>query len=188
MKGVLYYELLQLRETINSDRYSSRQLLRLSEEMEASRLPTLRLTTATHSSRCLGFPLFKRCEWLVVNCNMGKRVSFEEIYRKRPYTGKGLFPVKLLHDNARPHVKPVKETLLTLGWNVLPGLFVRYSVILFRSMQNALSEVHFRKVEKVQKWIDVFIKSKDETFFTVGIHKLPERWRKVVDNGEYFYT
>jgi len=42
--------------------------------MGASGLPTLRLIKATHSSRHLeAFLLLKHCEWLVVNCNVGKR-------------------------------------------------------------------------------------------------------------------
>jgi len=43
--------------------------------MGASRLPTLRLTTASHLQQPRGFLLFKRYEWLVINCNVGKRSS-----------------------------------------------------------------------------------------------------------------
>jgi len=29
-----------------------------------------------------GFPVFKRCEWLVVNCNVGKRAPLKRKYRE----------------------------------------------------------------------------------------------------------
>lgn len=117
----------------------------------------------------------------------------EEINQKRPFTGKGLRPVKLLHDNARPHIaKSVKETLLKLGWEVLEHPAYSPDIApsdyhLFRSMQNALSSFHFRTFDEVQKWIDDFIVSRDEYFYSAGIRQLPNRWQKVIDNdGAYF--
>ena len=63
--------------------------------------------------------------------------------------------VILQHDNARPHVaKPVKTYLETLKW------------------------------EKVKKWIDLWIASKDASFFRNSIRKLPERLKKVVASDE----
>ncbi|KAG5327802.1 MOS1T transposase, partial [Pseudoatta argentina] len=51
----------------------------------------------------------------------------------------------------------------------------KFDYHLFRSMQNALSGVHFRAFEEVRKRLGNFIASKDETFFASGICKLPER-------------
>ena len=112
---------------------------------------------------------------------------------KRPFTGHGLRPVKLLHDNARPHIaKTVYQTLMSLRWEVLrhpaysPDL-ARPDYHLFRSMNNALQGVHFQTFEEVQKWVDNFFASKSQEFFREGIHELPIRWQKVLDNnGEYF--
>ena len=61
----------------------------------------------------------------------------EEIKQKRSFTGKGKRPVKLLHDNATPHVgKPVKDTLMALGWEVLSH--PAYSPDIVRIHQNCL--------------------------------------------------
>jgi len=48
--------------------------VQVSMSMEVSRLPTLRSTTATHSTRCLeAFHCSSAVRGLVVNCNVGKR-------------------------------------------------------------------------------------------------------------------
>ena len=112
----------------------------------------------------------------------------EEIVQKRAFTGKGKRPVKLLHDNARPHVgKPVKDTLMALGWEVLPHPAYSPDIAptdfhLFRKMQNELSDVRFKTFEEVHKWVDDFLASQDETFFAEGIRELPKRWLKVIES------
>ena len=45
---------------------------------------------------------------------------------------------------------------------------------------HGLAHQHFRFYEKVKKWIDSWIDSKDSSFFRDAIRKLPERWEKVV--------
>lgn len=117
----------------------------------------------------------------------------QEIEKKRPFSGKGKRPVKLLHDNARPHVgKPVKDTLLALGWEAVPHPAYSPDLApsdyhLFRKMQNDLSDVRFKTFEEVEKWVAKFLTSQDESFFAKGIRELPERWLKVIQcDGDYF--
>lgn len=117
----------------------------------------------------------------------------ENLMVKRPYSGKGKRPVKLLHDNARPHIaSKTKDTILKLGWEILEHPAYSPDIAptdyhLFRSMQNALSDTDFKSLDDIRKWIDDFIASKQPEFFRDGIQQLPERWLKVINNnGEYF--
>lgn len=112
---------------------------------------------------------------------------------KRPIQTTKQRKVILLHDNARPHVaKHVKNALEALKWEILPH--APYSpdcapsdYYLFRSMQSALQNQTFRNQEEIKKWLEEWIRSKDEKFFFDGIHQLPERWSKVIENnGNYF--
>lgn len=117
----------------------------------------------------------------------------ENLVQKRPAIASNRRKVILLHDNARPHVsKVVKDTLLNLKWEILPHPAYSPDMApsdyhLFRSMQHALADTHFRKPEEVKKWIDEWITSKPRSFFHDGISKLPERWRKcIASEGKYF--
>ncbi|XP_046961251.1 uncharacterized protein LOC124530924 [Vanessa cardui] len=117
----------------------------------------------------------------------------QEFEKKCPFSGRGKRPVKLLHDNARPHVsKPVKDSLLTLGWEAVPHLAYSPDLApsdnhLFRKMQNDLSDVRFKTFEEVEKWVTKFLTSQVQSFFAKGIRELPERWLKVIQSdGDYF--
>ena len=144
-QGVVYYGLLQPKETIRGDRYRL-QLMRLSRALKE------------------------------------KRPQYEQINDK----------VILQHDNARPHVaRPVKTYLETLKWEVLPHppyspdiAFSDYHF--FRSMTHGISEQRFTSYEDLEKWIDSWIASTDESFFRGGIRMLPEKLEKVVaSDGQY---
>lgn len=145
-KGVIYYELLNPKETVTGPLYRL-QLIRLNRALQV----------------------------------------------KRPEYAQRQHKVILLHDNARPHVeKTVKNYLETIKWDVLPHAAYSPDLApsdyhLFRLMQNALQDVQFKSYEEVKKWIDEWIAAKPEKFFYDGIHKLPERWSKVIaSDGKYF--
>ena len=58
---------------------------------------------------------------------------------------------------------------------------------LFRSMQNALTGIRFSSEQGIKNWLDSFLAAKPAQFFCDDIHKLPERWEKVIaSDGQYF--
>ena len=54
-------------------------------------------------------------------------------------------------------------------------------------MQHGLSEQHYNSYKEVRNWIDEWLASKDERWYSEGIHQLPEKSKKVIDDdGQYF--
>ena len=51
---------------------------------------------------------------------------------------------------------------------------------MFRSMQNALTGIRLTSEQGIKNWLDSFVAAKPAQFFWDGIHKLPERWKKVI--------
>ncbi|EFN83177.1 Histone-lysine N-methyltransferase SETMAR, partial [Harpegnathos saltator] len=58
---------------------------------------------------------------------------------------------------------------------------------LFQRIQHDLAGHRFTSFADIENWLQVWIASKDESFFRDGIRKLPEKWEKVVaSDGKYF--
>ena len=115
------------------------------------------------------------------------------IAEKRPEYATRHEAIIFHHDNARPHVAiPVKNYLENRGWEVLPP--PPYSLDLspsdyhlFRSMQNAFTEIRFTSEQGIKNWLGSPLAAKPAQFFWDGIHKLSERWEKVIaSDGQYF--
>ena len=81
--------------------------------------------------------------------------------------------------------------LLQLGWDVLPHPpyspdLAPSDFHLFRSLQNFLNGKKFDSMEACKNYLDQFIAQKDAIFWKNGIHKIPYRWQKVIEqNGKY---
>ena len=97
--------------------------------------------------------------------------------------------VLLLHDNARPHVaKMTKSTIEKLRWEVLPHQpyspdLAPTDFHLFRSLSNHLSGHTFENDAAISTFIGECFAEKPKSFYRDGIHKLPERWRKIIEQG-----
>ena len=93
-------------------------------------------------------------------------------------------------DNTRPHVSLLtRKKLLQRGWEVL--IHPSYSDIspsdfhLFRSLQNSLNGKNFSSLEECKRNLEQFFAQKDKKFWEDGVTKLPEKWQKVEQKGEY---
>ena len=120
-------------------------------------------------------------------CNQLKKLA-DEMHQKRPQRMRVLF----LHDNARPHVaKMTRETLLDLGWEILPHLAYSPDIApsdfyLFHSLDNGIRNKVFADEEQMKLWLTGFFESKPPAFYCKGIESLPTRWQKVIDcDGDY---
>jgi len=79
---------------------------------------------------------------------------------------------------------------LELGWDVLPHPSYSPDLApsdfhLFRSLQNSLNGKNFNSLVEIKDHVEKFFAEKPERFWKDGIFKLPERWRKVEQNGTY---
>ena len=103
----------------------------------------------------------------------------QKIIESRTGPGNRNKKVILLHDNARPHVAlDTKETIMELGWEVLPH--PAYSpdlapseYYLFRSLEHFLRGKSFENIQGLRNELDLFFQAKTVNFFRDGIRQLP---------------
>ena len=110
----------------------------------------------------------------------------EKILEKRSGPGHGNRKVILPHDNARPHVAMrTKETILELGWEVLPHPAYSPDMApsdyhLFRSMEHFLRDKSFKENQDLQNQLDAYFEEKSQSFYRDGIRQLVTKWQKIL--------
>lgn len=100
--------------------------------------------------------------------------------------------VRLLHDNARPHVSRQTQELLTdFGWTILPHPpyspdLAPSDYHLFPKLKEHLGGLRFSTDEEVKEEVTRFLKGLAAEFYNMGIEKLEHRLQKCLDrNGDY---
>ncbi|UYV76643.1 hypothetical protein LAZ67_14001559, partial [Cordylochernes scorpioides] len=96
--------------------------------------------------------------------------------------------VLFLHDNARPHTScKTVSTIIKLGFEVLehpaysPDL-APSDYFLFGLLKKELKGKQFDSSEDVQKVVQDFFHTLPKSAYKEGIYKLPERWRRCIEN------
>lgn len=122
-------------------------------------------------------------------CATLKRLK-QEIQRKRP--DRNVDDVKLLHDNARPHVAHVvSDQIASWGWQVLkhppysPDL-APSDYHLFGPLKRGLAGKHFDCDDEVKAAVRQWLRDQPDSFFRLGIENLVARWDKCLNSlGDY---
>ncbi|GFX74494.1 mariner Mos1 transposase [Trichonephila clavipes] len=117
----------------------------------------------------------------------------DTILEKRNQYKKQQHKVIFLDDNAPRHrAIPTKDIVKALGWE--PLVHAAYSpdlapadYHLFTTLGHELADQRFTAYENVKSWLDDWLASNDRSFFSRGIHKLPERWGKCVPSDGYYF-
>ena len=142
----------------------------------------------------LYYELLKPCKTINWERYRTQLIRLERaIAEKRPKYATRPKAIIFRNNSARPHVAiPVKNYLENSGWEVLPHPpyspdLAPSDYHLFWSMQNALTGIGFTSEQGFKNWLDSFLAAKPVQFFWDVIHKLPERWEKVIaSDGQYF--
>ena len=85
-----------------------------------------------------------------------------------------------------------KETILELGWEVLPHQAYSPGMApsdyhLFRSIEHFLRDKSFKENQDLQNQLDAYFEAKPQSFYRDGIRQLVTKWQKVIDSqGNYF--
>ncbi|XKL61109.1 hypothetical protein PGB90_008166 [Kerria lacca] len=100
--------------------------------------------------------------------------------------------VVLLHDNARPHVANVTQTLLkSFKWSVFEHPLYSPDLApsdywLFPSLKRALGGIKFKTDAEVKEFVHAFFVNSAATYYSLGIQKLVSRYLKCLDMyGDY---
>lgn len=93
------------------------------------------------------------------------------------------------HDNARPHTaRETTRKLTELGWEIMrhppysPDM-APSDYHLFQTLQNELYKNSFNSITEVETFLRRFFESRSADFYRKGIHRLRERWQKIIEKG-----
>uniref|UniRef100_A0A0K0G3D5 Histone-lysine N-methyltransferase SETMAR (inferred by orthology to a human protein) n=1 Tax=Strongyloides venezuelensis TaxID=75913 RepID=A0A0K0G3D5_STRVS len=116
----------------------------------------------------------------------------QKLFQKRPSLVNRMGPI-FLHDNVRPHIsRTTLQKLNELKYETLPHL--PYSLDLastdfhfFKQLDQFLKKKVFKNKEAIKSAFEDFIDSRDGSFSSNGINKLPLRWQHCIEsNSSYF--
>lgn len=91
-------------------------------------------------------------------------------------------------DNARPHTaKSTIEKIASLGWKLVPHPpyspdIAPCDFYLFRSLQSDLDGHSFKTFGELKMHVQNFFDSKPASYFKIGIYKLPELWKRIIES------
>ncbi|CAK9817859.1 Mariner Mos1 transposase [Anthophora plagiata] len=98
------------------------------------------------------------------------------------------------HDNARPHVAlDLRQKLLQFDWNILPhpsysSDLAPSGYYLFLSLKNSLRDEQFQSVNEIKTHLEEYFASKSQEVWKEGIMRLPERWKKMIEQNSSCLT
>jgi len=111
-----------------------------------------------------GFPLFKRCEWLVVNCNVGKRAPLNYFLYIIFYSTRFSTTVHI-YSSSHFHLYFFIVVIIIIAMHVFPKV---QSIILFRSLGSTrhlkISSISNPQVRESEIWAIGFLNMR------IGLH------------------
>lgn len=118
----------------------------------------------------------------------------QAIHNNRPRWVQERGKVRLLHDNARPHVaKVTRAQLEKFRWQILPH--PAYSpdlspadYALFRRLAHDFEGKQFDTFDEVREALNAFFHALPRNFFEKAIWDLAQRWETVIENDGQYIT